>query len=179
MHPEATLRRTIWAQLTQAVTDRKHAWRTPVLANVDEQGQPQARTVVLRAVLEQHQRLLFYTDYRSPKAVALAADPAAVLVFWSEALRWQLRVSVDVSIETAGATVEEAWESMRHTAAAADYLSSQAPGSPVFAAAGERAAQSAFGVVVANVHSIDWLELDRAGHRRARLTADAVEWLVP
>lgn len=179
MHSEEKLRAAIWAQLTQAVTDRSHAWRTPVLANVDERGEPQARTVVLRAVLEQHLRLLFYTDYRSPKAVALAANPAAVLVFWSEALRWQLRVSVDARVETAGATVDEAWESVRHTAAAADYLSTQAPGSPVYAATGERAAQPAFGVVVASVRSIDWLELDRAGHRRARLTADAVEWLVP
>ena len=34
-------------------------------------------------------------------------------------------------------------------------------------------------VVVADVLSIDWLELSRAGHRRARLTMRGLQWLVP
>lgn len=179
MDSEAKLRRAIWEELAAAVTDRGHAWRTPVLANVDEQGAPQARTVVLRGVLEQQQRLLMYTDYRSPKAVALASNSAAVLVFWSEALRWQLRVSVEARVETASVRVDEAWEAVRCTAAASDYLALQAPGSPLYAATGERAEQPAFAVIIASVRSIDWLELDRAGHRRARFTADTFEWLVP
>jgi len=31
----------------------------------------------------------------------------------------------------------------------------------------------------AQVNEIDWLELARGGHRRARLSADTWEWLTP
>jgi hypothetical protein len=34
-------------------------------------------------------------------------------------------------------------------------------------------------VLRGEVLTMDWLELSRAGHRRARLDAQGVEWLVP
>ena len=43
-----SLRAQIWQQLRQAIGEREHEWRTPVLADVDAEGLPQARTVVLR-----------------------------------------------------------------------------------------------------------------------------------
>ena len=100
--PEHQLRLSIWERLQEAVTSRESAWRTPVLASVDSHGMPQARTVVLREVDPVAQRLVIYTDHRSPKAVAFADRPEAVLVFWSKALGWQLRVAVDVRVETRG-----------------------------------------------------------------------------
>jgi pyridoxine/pyridoxamine 5'-phosphate oxidase len=179
MDSEAKIRRAIWEQLACATTDRHHAWRLPVLANVDEHGSPQARTVVLREAQEASQRLLIYTDHRSPKALALAANPSSVLVFWSKALSWQLRVSLRARIETQGEVVEQAWEAVLQTAAAADYLSPQTPGSPLPARAGEPAEHAAFAIIIASVLSIDWLELGAEGHRRALLTPDEFQWLVP
>lgn len=179
MDSEAKIRRAIWEQLERAAIDRNHAWRMPVLANVDEHGSPQARTVVLREALEESQRLLVYTDHRSPKALALAVNPESVLVFWSKALSWQLRVSLRARIETRGTMVEEAWETLLHTAAAADYLSPQAPGSLMPAHSGEPAEQSAFAIIIASVLRIDWLELGTEGHRRALLTPEEFQWLVP
>ena len=179
MDTEAKIRRAIWEQLERAPTDRHHAWRMPVLANVDEHGSPQARTVVLREALEESQRLLVYTDGRSPKALALHAKPDSVLVFWSKALSWQLRVSLRARIETRGSMVEEAWETLRHTAAAADYFSPLAPGSLMPTPCGETAEQSSFAIIVASVLSIDWLELSAEGHRRALLTPKEFQWLVP
>ena len=38
----------LWSELVRASRDRHHGWRLPVLATVDPQGSPQARTVVLR-----------------------------------------------------------------------------------------------------------------------------------
>ncbi|MEZ5555280.1 pyridoxamine 5'-phosphate oxidase family protein [Haliea sp.] len=179
MDSEAEIRRAIWEQLQCATIDRHHAWRLPVLANVDEHGSPQARTVVLREVQEASQRLMIYTDHRSPKALALAVNPSSVLVFWSKALSWQLRVSLSARIETRGEKVEKAWETVRQTAAAADYLSPQTPGSPMPAHAGKPAEESAFALIIASVLSIDWLELGGEGHRRALLTPDKFQWLVP
>lgn len=179
MDPEQTLREEIWRQLQLAVTDREHAWRTPVLASADTRGAPQARTVVLREADADGQRLVFFTDHRSPKVVEFAAQPAGMLVFWSRALSWQLRVAVDIRIETGGEQVAAAWEQIRSTAAAADYLSLQAPGSPLQGNSRDSAEQHALGIIRAAVRSIDWLELSARGHRRALLTGAGVQWLVP
>lgn len=179
MDSEVKIRRAIWEQLHCATIDRHHAWRLPVLANVDEHGLPQARTVVLREAQETCQRLMIYTDHRSPKASALAVNPSSVLVFWSKALSWQLRVSLSARIETRGERVEQAWETVVKTAAAADYLAPQTPGSPMPVHAGEPAESPAFAIIIANILSIDWLELGAEGHRRALLTPEEFQWLVP
>ena len=179
VNSEDKLRRSIWQQLEQAVTCREHAWRIPVLANVDGRGLPQARTVVLRGVDATSQQLRIFTDHRSPKALAFASRPQAVLVFWSGVLSWQLRVVVDVRIETGGPLVDEGWERLSRTAAAADYLSTQAPGSPIQSDSTQSAGEHALGIMIAHVRSIDWLELSAQGHRRARLTDEDFQWLVP
>ena len=110
MHSEQELQQLIWEQLQQAVSERGHAWRTPVLASVDEQGMPQARTVVLRDADAEAQRLVMYTDHRSPKVAEFVRRPQSLLVFWSKELSWQLRVTADIKVETEGAEVQEAWD---------------------------------------------------------------------
>jgi len=179
MHTEQELQQLIWEQLQRAVTDRNHAWRTPVLAGVDEQGLPQARTVILRGADAEAQRLVMYTDHRSPKVAEFALRPQAVLVFWSKELSWQLRLAAEIQVETEGTIVEAAWDQVQSTGAAADYLSTQAPGSPIQANDGKFTEPHALGVIIASVQSIDWLELTRQGHRRALLSGDGMQWLTP
>jgi pyridoxamine 5'-phosphate oxidase len=61
------------------------------LASVDANGQPQVRTVLLRA--HDTRGFVFYTNYGSHKARELEAHPrASLLFFWSELSR-QVRVS--------------------------------------------------------------------------------------
>ena len=78
-----------------------------------------------------------------------------------------------------GALVDEGWERLSRTAAAADYLSPQAPGSPIQSDSTQSAGEHALGIMIAHVRSIDWLELSAQGHRRARLTDEDFQWLVP
>jgi hypothetical protein len=148
----------------------------------------QARTVVLREVDPLARELLLYTDTRSPKVAQLDHDPRAQLVCWSPALGWQLRLSVEIGCETEGLDVTSRWALLGHTRAAQDYLSPQAPGSPlpthvadVVAPAGEP--RGAFAVLRARVLEMEWLALDPSGHRRAvfdfRGAAPQVRWLVP
>ena len=176
---ETELVRRVWAELQRATADRHHDWRTPVLATVDPQGAPQARTVVLRSADAGSGQLVFFTDSRSPKVAELQANPAAALVFWSRRLQWQLRVGVRAVVQTEGPQVDAAWARVGQSAAAGDYLSAQAPGSVVDAATTSGTAQHHFAVVTAQVEHWDWLELSRDGHRRARLVDRGVEWLVP
>jgi len=193
----------IWVQLQRASVDRHHEWRTPVLASIGLDGTVQARTVVLRRVDIEAKRLLFYTDRRSPKVLELKANPAATLVFWSRRLSWQVRAQVNTQILDAGPLVDSAWDSVVQSPSAGDYLSSAPPGAALHATPDNSAAPAPpvaaetpagldgsqppvlysgthhLAVVCADVLAIDWLELSRAGHRRALLTTGAPQWLVP
>ena len=174
-----SLRARIWQELQQAVAERGHDWRTPVLAGVDVDGLPQARTVVLRQADPIACTLQVYTDSRSPKVTELLRRPDALLVFWSRRLSWQLRARVTVQVQTDGERVQAAWERVSRTAAAADYLAPAAPGS-VFASSpqGDHVSHH-LAVLLARVESFDWLELAREGHRRVRFDESGACRLIP
>jgi hypothetical protein len=184
--PLNALAARVWQELARAPHDRHHDWRTPVLATQGLAGEPQARTVVLRHFEAASWTLTVFTDARSPKCAELSAQPAAQLVFWSARLGWQLRIPVRAVVLTTGEAVAEAWMRVRQSRAAADYLSDEAPGS----ALADVGAVSSLLPGSANAHhlavlqfrasDIDWLELHRDGHRRARITrAGDVQPLVP
>jgi pyridoxamine 5'-phosphate oxidase len=177
----------LWQELTRATKDRHHEWRTPILATqgVDHSG-PQARAVVLRHADVALWTLRVYTDARSPKCSELFAQPLAQLTFWSKRLSWQLRVSVQTTVDFEGESVHVAWARVKETRASADYLSILPPGSVVSASehAGEPKpdVQREHHLAILNfkVTSMDWLALSKDGHRRARLTpAGGLELLVP
>ncbi|MDO9200138.1 MAG: pyridoxamine 5'-phosphate oxidase family protein [Hydrogenophaga sp.] len=178
------LPRRIWQELARATQDRHHGWRTPVLATVGADQQPNARTVVLRQAREPVGELAFFTDGRSPKVAELQAQPQALLVFWSARLRWQLRVAARCEVLTDGPEVDTAWARVGQSAAAGDYLTAQPPGQPW--AEGELEPVTAstgahhLAVVRARVQTMDWLALGLDGqHRRARIEGQALTWLTP
>jgi hypothetical protein len=177
----------LWQELTRAPHDRHHEWRTPVLSTqgIDTSG-PQARTVVLRHADALSWTFCIYTDARSPKCIELQAQPLAQLVFWSKRLNWQLRVSALAKVEVDGEQVNAAWESVRQSRAAADYLSAMPPGhvqtvgeTTTIGSADNQSAHH-LAVLSFKVTSMDWLALSRDGHRRAKLTpGGSVAWMVP
>jgi hypothetical protein len=157
-----------------------------VLASTDADGLPDARTVVLRQVDAVAGQLTFYTDSRSPKVLQLQAQAQAMLVFWSARLGWQLRVRVACKVITAGQEVEALWQGVKQSAAAGDYLSPLPPGAVLTQGSSTPNAETtdvmpvhSFALLRAQVLQIDWLELSRAGHRRAQLSATHWEWLTP
>jgi len=179
---EHEIRQRIWTELQRAPQDRHSQWRTPVLATVDKKGAPDARTVVLRHADAKLSRLHIYTDLRSPKVAELADQPNAMLVFWSKRLNWQLRVRVQISVQTAGPQVDAVWARVSQSAAAGDYLSPLAPGDRLPGAPAlprDSTHPHHLAILVAQVQEIDWLELARSGHRRALLGADTWAWRVP
>jgi hypothetical protein len=186
MHPlkltESEIRHRIWVELERAAQDRHHEWRTPVLATIAKDGLPNARTVVLRSVDKKLQNLQFFTDRRSPKVSELAAQPASMLVFWSKRLNWQLRVRVQMEVQTTGLQVDAVWKRLSQSVAAGDYLSTDAPGTELPVGQEEPSRVTGthhLAILVASVQEIDWLELRRSGHRRATFGQDTWEWQVP
>ena len=174
------IRKRIWTELGRATQDRHHAWRTPALATIGQDGIPNARTVVLRETDTSLAQLRFFTDGRSLKVAELAAQPCALVVFWSKRLSWQLRVRVVISTHVTGPVVETVWDRVRQSAAAGDYLSACAPGTALVAPKPANLLNEHHLVVMtAQVQDIDWLELGKGGHRRARFSNETWEWLTP
>lgn len=169
----------IWQELQRATHDRHHEWRAPVLASVAADGSADARSVVLREVLPVQRRLVFYTDARSPKLAQLQHEPRAALVCWSRRLGWQLRLRAHCRPLDEPAALAARWQRVADSPGAADYLAPRAPGSELTDQT-EGDDQPHFAVVEAEVLSIDWLELHRAGHRRAAFgAAGGGRWLQP
>jgi pyridoxamine 5'-phosphate oxidase len=172
----------VWSQLAQAVGDRSHGWRTPVLATADADGRPGARTVVMREVDVARRSLVIFTDARAAKVAQIAARPDGVLVHWSQPIGWQLRLAVRLDVSTDGLAVTSRWARVKTSPGAQDYLSPLAPGAPL----GSEAAPSRhvdqrewFAVITAEVQSVDWLELHAEGHRRALFDAGGARWVQP
>lgn len=176
------LRQGIWKELQRAVLDRRHEWRTPVLATVDVDGMPQARTVVLRRADARQASLQFFTDRRSPKVAELEATPSVSMVFWSPRLSWQLRISAAATVQRDEPDVDAVWGRIGSSPAAADYLAATAPGKPQGYEHEARPTDPSahhLAIVTLKVLCMDWLNLAHTGHRRAKLTDQECEWCVP
>ena len=182
---ESDIRQRIWMELQRATNDRHHEWRTPVLATVDTDGIPQARTAVLRAADKSLNRLQIYTDSRSPKVAELFHHPHATLVFWSKRLSWQLRVQTLASVQVDGSELDTVWAKVSQSAAAGDYLSANVPGTVMIGDEPTRSPETALShthnlaIITFQIEQIDWLELARTGHRRATFTSKTWDWRVP
>ena len=173
------LRQRLWQELQRAAVDRHHEWRTPVLATTGLDGLAHARTVVLREVRRPQAQLLIYTDARSPKASELLTQPQATVLCWSKRLNWQLRLQLRFQVLQGDAEANAAWERVRQSPSANDYLAGRAPGSALAGAQEALLETPQIAVLRGEVLSMDWLELGRAGHRRAWLDAQRVERVVP
>ncbi|RZT95226.1 pyridoxamine 5'-phosphate oxidase family protein [Rivibacter subsaxonicus] len=169
----------IWRELRCASDDRHHEWRTPVLASVDAALGADARTVVLREVDADAKQLRLYTDARSAKAAQIAAEPRVTLLCWSPRLQWQLRLRGRAGLVLDESMLRSRWERLRDSAAASDYLSPRPPGSVLAGATDPPGTEAHFAIIELQVDAIDWLELHRAGHRRALFDGDGARWLQP
>ncbi|MEP6876392.1 MAG: pyridoxamine 5'-phosphate oxidase family protein [Burkholderiales bacterium] len=171
----------VWQRLDQAVTDKAHEWRTPVLATING-DLADARTVVLREVSAREKQLLFYTDERAGKVAQLLNHSRGTVVMWSRKLGWQLRCRVRLTLEMSGLSASSRWARVKLTPAAQEYLSAMPPGAPlgdVIHAGSGAVARAYFAVISAEVESIDWLELHGDGNRRAIFDAQGARWIQP
>ena len=177
----AEIEAAVWQQLAAAAGEKTHEWRTPVLATVNGEA-ADARTVVLREVNSREKQLVFYTDERAGKVAQLLNHPHGTAVMWSRKLGWQLRCRVRLSVEMSGLPASSRWARIRLTPAAQEYLSAVGPGTPlpdVIHRAGGEVPRDYFSVISGDVEAIDWLELHRAGHRRAIFDAQGARWVQP
>jgi pyridoxamine 5'-phosphate oxidase len=184
-HPWAsdleTLHAQVWARLARGVRDRHAPARHPTFATVSPDGQPEARTVVLRSADMTAGTLDVHTDLRSAKIDALRINPRAALHVWDHSAHLQTRINVSVSILT-GDAVAHYWAKLPK-AGRANYGTTPAPGEPI----GEALAyfkepdQTIYAVLRCSIEAVDVVHLG-PHHRRARFDYKnnrMGQWLVP
>ncbi len=164
-----------WRRLAEGVTNRRSPFHTPALATVDAAGRPRLRTVVLRAAEAGVGALRFHCDRRSDKAAELAADPACALTAYDAATKIQIRIEGVASLHTDDAVADAAWAGSRPMSRVC-YGAEPGPGTVLpaghaYSLPGEEEAaitgRPSFCAVQIEALALDFLYLDRRGHRRA------------
>ena len=187
------------ALITKGASDRRSAAHTSVVANIDLDGNPQQRVMILRHFEPETRLLRFHTDSRSTKVGQLDATQTVSLLFYDPDAKVQLRLQGRASIEYDTARADTAWNESTEFARRC-YLAEAAPGAvsevPLsgLPAAMEGVkptiediapARPNFAVMLVEFDSVEWLYLANAGHRRAKWCWDGArkswhgEWLVP
>ena len=177
-----------WFMLQNGVSDRRSPFHVCTLATVDEEGNPQARSVVLRACNSEERWIRFNTDMRTQKAKNIATNPVASMLFYDAQEKVQLRLGVRLAL-LPDEERSQAWAKTPHYSREC-YQVTMAPGQPiasphdvVFDAAITDEGEPHFAPVRAQIESIEWLYLAVRGHRRARFLFQdeqvTAQWLVP
>ena len=183
--------------LTRGVKDRKHAFHTPVISNVDAEGGIDSRVVVLRKFDPANLILNFHTDFRSPKVSNLQKNNKSLFVFYDHKMKIQLRIKTTSSINNQNEKAKEMWDKTRLFSRKC-YLTSKDPSSltsvpedgipehltgiePKFEES-EKGYKN-FTVIENKINEIDWLYLEISGHRRLNLffqnNKPQFQWLIP
>lgn len=175
-----------WQLWGRGTVDRHSGFHTPVVTSVDEDGNPQARVMILRAVDREARTMRFHTDARSAKMNHWNLKPHVCVLGYDASKKIQLRVDGRVVLHTTDAVADEAWKNSRPESLAA-YGVKIAPGSVVDSPSGapqfEGEGRENFTVALVQVESLEWIYLNAEGNRRAIFSwADGVlgsHWLQP
>lgn len=180
----------LWSKLSGATRDRRSPWHTPAVATIGLDGGPEARVMVLRGADRDKRLLRLHSDNRAGKVAELAANPAVSILLYDPPARLQLRARGTGHFLTGGPEVEEAWRVTQpfsrrcYTAPVAPGTTASRPTSGLPpelesrepSLAESEAGRTQFGILLAELHSLEWLFLAHAGHRRGRLDWDGQRW---
>jgi pyridoxamine 5'-phosphate oxidase len=176
--PQAVLAQVV-EQLSAGVASAKHPFHLLTVATVGLDGRPQARTVVLRAVLPEARSIRFHTDYRSPKVRELLEHPSVLLLWYDPQIKRQLRVAAQARVHHADEVARAHWLASAARSRAC-YASPFAPSSelgeadwpaaPEAVEADHAEAFRHFCVVDCRWERIEILDLHASGHQRLLLT---------
>lgn len=186
-----------WASLVRGVTDRHHAFHTPILGTAAVPAFS-LRTVVLRGVQPEEGLICCHTDWRSPKVAHIQANPEVQWLFYDPVGKVQLRLRASAQLHHQNERAAEAWQHTTLTGRRT-YAISAAPGFPLAEADSglppellgrsptvEESEQGwpNFAVIETRAVEVDWLYLCANGNRRAIFTRNSddswqQQWVVP
>ena len=180
-----------WRLLADGAARGKSGFHLPALATLDAVGRPRVRTVVLRAADRVSGTIRFHCDRRSDKAAEIAGNGACALTTYDAETAVQIRIEGSATLHTDDAVADAAWTSAMAMSRIC-YGTDPGPGTAI-AQGGAYALPDAeaalalgrphFAAVRVRAERLDFLYLDRRGHRRAvwwrEGDAWTGTWLVP
>ncbi|MEM5426269.1 pyridoxamine 5'-phosphate oxidase family protein [Paraburkholderia ferrariae] len=178
----------VWARLNAGANagNERSPFTMLQVATIALDGAPAVRTVVLRRVSRERRSVMFHTDVRSTKVSELRRDPRVSLVGCDLDGGIQIRLHGVARIVETPSDTRAVWDSSRPRTLIV-YRTPLAPATPVASPAEAHATTLAedsdssagfenFCLIDVTVSSIDYLDLNPAGHRRASLVFEEGEW---
>ncbi|WP_457107292.1 pyridoxamine 5'-phosphate oxidase family protein [Methylobacterium sp. P5_C11] len=174
----------LWGLLADGAAHGRSGFHLPTVATLGAAGGPRLRTVVLRAADRAAGTLRFHCDHRSDKAAEILANPACALTAYDEATKIQIRIEGRAALHVDDAVAEAAWAGSRSMSRVC-YGSEPGPGTALptggaYALPDEATAGALgrphFAAVLVRVERLDFLYLDRRGHRRAAWRRSGSTW---
>lgn len=187
-HPDLLLQK-LWDELERGASDATAASHWPTLATVED-GEPRARTVVLREVNRDTRLLICQVDGRSPKVAQIEQQPTVEWVFHDLSARWQLRARGTTHVHCNDDLADRRW-SETPAPGRAMYLAPHAPGTALpgpevnlpadmdprsLTLVQTERGRANFCVLATTVADFDLYDLDPAGHVRHRWTWNGHSW---
>jgi pyridoxamine 5'-phosphate oxidase len=179
-----------WDELTIAAQSSTHPYHFPVLGS-NHQNEAELRTVVLRDVIQKEERLIFYSDFRSPKIIQIQANSHVSWLFYSAASRIQIRIKGLAKIHHQDEISSHYWKLLK-TRNKRDYATILSPSSIItdinkeveyIKDGNDEKLFGNFVVVSTEVVEMDWLIIGADSNKRARFLKEKSgftgEWLVP
>ncbi|MCJ2093441.1 pyridoxamine 5'-phosphate oxidase family protein [Methylobacterium sp. J-072] len=173
----------LWRLLGDGAAQGRSGFHLPALATLGPDG-PRLRTVVLRAADPESGTLRFHCDRRSDKAAEIRANPACALAAYDEAAKIQIRIEGRATLHADDAVAEAAWAGSRAMSRVC-YGADPAPGTALptggaYTLPDEETAATLgrphFAAVSVRAERLDFLYLDRRGHRRAAWQRSQAGW---
>ncbi len=191
------LEKDCWVKLLNGSLKGRDALHNAVVANTTAQG-TNMRTVVLRKVNTSEKTLAFHTDMRSGKWQEINTSKQISWLFYDVAGRYQIRLAGTASLHHDDTIAADAW--LKSTPSSRKiYMGEIGPSQPSNVPTSglplayekadptlqeSEAGRKNFGVVVTNIHWMEWLWLNSQSHRRASFVYDSnksfqATWLIP
>jgi pyridoxamine 5'-phosphate oxidase len=191
-----SIEKECWNMLLEGASKGKSAFHTFVLGTKGPGG-IELRTLVLRKTEKTNRSLFSHTDIRSPKAAQIEENSICSLLFYDPIHRVQLRLDAEAILHHQSEASARLWKEA-NMSARKSYLSKKAPGEKLSMpddgipehlrgkdpspSESENGLQN-FLVIEFRIQSIDWLQLNSKGHRRAKIQYDGngfdASWVNP
>ena len=170
-----------WTQISRGRADKKSPARHPTFVTSNENGFPNARTLIMRRSDRKNNKLEFHTDTASSKMLSLEKNPYAGIHIWLPKVQLQIQMDVVVEVKVGDITIPN-WRDVPTNSRVA-YGIIPSPGTVIQSPfAYERTSdQKRFAVLVCHIQSIQLLLLG-VKHIRAcykKTTNWQGEWLSP
>lgn len=193
----SSIEKDCWQRMVSGALHANDVMHNAAVANTNALG-INMRTVVLRKASPAEKQLFFYTDTRSGKWAELERQNNISWLFYDAEAYIQIRLSGAVNLHTYDRLADAAWAE-NTLSNRKNYLSELSPSTetanPVsdLTPATEKvyltmeqseAGRKNFGLIITNIVWMEWLWLNKNGHRRANFIYGKdnnfmANWLVP